>query len=105
LDHRWTPKLPTCVVARNSSEGENAIAVAIVGSRRAEIRNPVGRSQTRNVESRATDIIHVDVGEKIFYQFVRPEMRGLQSLSFDSNGPRVLGRLVRRGFRDRSRGG
>ena len=80
LDHRWTPKLPTCAVAKNSSEGEKAIAVAIAGSRREEIRNPVGRSQTRKVESRATDIIQVDVGEKIFYQLVRAEMRGLQSL-------------------------
>jgi hypothetical protein len=37
--------------------------VAVEGSRRAEIRNPVGRSQTRNVESRETEIIQVDVGE------------------------------------------
>ena len=42
-----------CAVARDSSDGEKAMAVAVEGSRRAEIRNPVGRSQTRNVESRA----------------------------------------------------
>jgi hypothetical protein len=64
LDQRWIPRLPTWVVARNSPEGEKATAVAIDGRRIAEIRNRVGISQTRNVESRETEIIHVDVGEK-----------------------------------------
>jgi len=41
--------------------------VAIDGKRTAEMRNPVGISHTRNVESRETEIIQVDVGEKTYY--------------------------------------
>jgi hypothetical protein len=63
------PTLPTCVVARNSPVGENAMAVAIDGRRNAEIRNPVGKSQTRNVESREADIIHVESGEKTYDEY------------------------------------
>lgn len=44
------------------------MAVAIDGSRTAEIKNPVGRSHTRNVESKETEIIQVDVGEKTYCQ-------------------------------------
>jgi hypothetical protein len=53
-------------VARNSPVGENAIAVAIDGRCKAEVRNPVGKSQTRNVDSREADIIHLESGEKTY---------------------------------------
>lgn len=66
LDQRWMPRLPTWAVARNSPEGEKATAVAIEGRRTAEMRNPVGISQTLRVESRDTEMIHVDVGEKTY---------------------------------------
>jgi hypothetical protein len=54
-----------CAVAKNSPEGEKATAVATEGSFNADIRKPVGKSQTRSVESRETDIIQLEVGEKI----------------------------------------
>ena len=40
------------------------MAVAMDGSLTAEMKNPVGKSQVRNVESKETEMTHDDDGEK-----------------------------------------
>ena len=63
-DHRKTPRLCTCAVARKSPVGEKAILTAKVGVRKASIKRPVGRSNVRMTESWLQTTSHLESAEK-----------------------------------------
>lgn len=64
-DHRYTPTLSTCEVARKSFVGENVMLVATLDVRNRSIILPVGMSNVRMIESIEVVTSHLESGENV----------------------------------------
>lgn len=64
-NHKYTPTLSTCEVARKSFVGENVMLVATLDVRNRSIILPVGMSNVRIIESIEVVTSHLESGENV----------------------------------------